>query len=257
MSANYTMNEPHSHPFYEIYVLLEGTRDMYYKDKVLRVLPKNFCVIPPFVIHKTDGGPYTRINIILQKSLLSYSEIDFLNNLATKGVLSFQSEYTDLCIDMLKKACLIEDTNHELHGEYKNALIKSVLFYMQNQKLQSYSNSENLYNETIADPLVSKIINYMHEHYSEKIDLDSLSNHFFISKTSLCNHFKKSMNCSIMAYISKLRINKSMDLLLYSNYNIEKISELCGFLSSNYFRLIFKKVVGLSPLKYRKYHQQV
>jgi transcriptional regulator GlxA family with amidase domain len=37
-----------------------------------------------------------------------------------------------------------------------------------------------------------------------------------------------------------------------SDYSMEKIAELCGFPSANYFGLIFKKHYGISPLNYRK-----
>jgi AraC-like DNA-binding protein len=55
-----------------------------------------------------------------------------------------------------------------------------------------------------------------------------------------------------MEYILQLRLNKAKSLLQEGKKSIEEIANLCGFSSANYFGLIFKKAVGLSPLNYKK-----
>ena len=55
-----------------------------------------------------------------------------------------------------------------------------------------------------------------------------------------------------MEYVSRMRLSKAKLLLRDSNKSIEEIATECGFSSANYFGLIFKKEVGLSPLNYKK-----
>ena len=47
-------------------------------------------------------------------------------------------------------------------------------------------------------------------------------------------------------------MNRARELLLFTDFNIEKISELCGYRDQNYFTRIFKKNVGLTPTDFRK-----
>ena len=55
-----------------------------------------------------------------------------------------------------------------------------------------------------------------------------------------------------MEYVSRMRLSKAKSLLKDTNKSIEDIALDCGFSSANYFGLIFKKEVGLSPLNYKK-----
>jgi transcriptional regulator GlxA family with amidase domain len=73
-----------------------------------------------------------------------------------------------------------------------------------------------------------------------------------MSKVSLCKKFKDVMNCSIMEYVMRIRLNKAKGLLRNTNKSIEEVAFECGFSSANYFGLIFKKEIGLSPLNYKK-----
>ena len=60
------------------------------------------------------------------------------------------------------------------------------------------------------------------------------------------------MHCSIMDYVSRMRLSKAKSLLRDENKSVEDVAMECGYSSANYFGLIFKKEVGLSPLNYKK-----
>jgi transcriptional regulator GlxA family with amidase domain len=45
---------------------------------------------------------------------------------------------------------------------------------------------------------------------------------------------------------------RAKNLLVTTDLSMDEIAERCGYSSANYFSLIFKKNVGLSPLNYRK-----
>ena len=97
-----------------------------------------------------------------------------------------------------------------------------------------------------------KIVFYLNTHFREPLSLERLSREYFLSKATLCGKFRRVMHCSIMEYVAGLRLTKAKQLLRYSDKRIEEISEECGYSSPNYFGLIFKKEVGLSPLNFRK-----
>ena len=104
-------------------------------------------------------------------------------------------------------------------------------------------------------PLIFKTIDYINENYDRKQTLDKLAKNFFVSKTTLMYQFKKYTNCSLIDYLLNVRLTKAKEMLLNTKKSVNEISELCGFSSSNYFGLIFKKKENLSPANYRK-HQK-
>ena len=49
------------------------------------------------------------------------------------------------------------------------------------------------------------------------------------------------------------RIGEAQTLLINTGYSATEIAFLVGYNDSNYFNTIFTKIVGMSPIKYRKY----
>ena len=101
----------------------------------------------------------------------------------------------------------------------------------------------------------TKTIDYINENYHEKQTLEKLAKTFFVAKTTLMYQFKKYTNCSMIDYLLNVRLTKAKEMLLNSKKSVSDIAEACGFSSSNYFGLIFKKKENLSPANYRK-HQK-
>lgn len=64
--------------------------------------------------------------------------------------------------------------------------------------------------------------------------------------------FKKELNISIHEYINTMRIYNSLSYFRDDNYIIS-IAFKNGFNSLEYFSEVFKKIMGVSPIIYRKY----
>ena len=64
--------------------------------------------------------------------------------------------------------------------------------------------------------------------------------------------FKQEVSKTINEYITGIRIDAAIDLLLHSNYKIYEIADRVGYRSSQYFSQIFLSFTGRKPLDYRK-----
>lgn len=248
----FNMSTPHSHDYYELYFLLEGNRDIFLHNSIIQAHPKTFCVIPPFCLHKTEGGPYNRININVSKNFLSQKEIAFLDTCAKKQALSLDPSYSEVFSALLEEAASIPKTQSPQINHYKDSFVKTIFYFLQKQNLTPISIASSSPSNTYTDPLILKITLFINNNYHTEITLPMLCKKFFLSKATLCSHFKKAMHCSIMDYLFRLRLSKAMNYLATTNKSIEEISELCGFSSANYFSLAFKKALGISPMNYRK-----
>lgn len=102
---------------------------------------------------------------------------------------------------------------------------------------------------------VNAILEYLHNHYQEKIDLTQLSQNFFVTPSHISRLFKKYMDTSIISYINKLRIEKAVDLLTKENYSIKETADYIGYDSLNNFYKYFKQYTGLTPAAF--YQQYV
>jgi AraC-like DNA-binding protein len=99
---------------------------------------------------------------------------------------------------------------------------------------------------------IKMIIDYISNHYIEKIELIDLANEINLSKSACCREFKRYMKCSIFEYIINYRLLISTKLLLTTNDSITNIAYKCGFGSTSYFIEKFKNKTGVTPFIYRK-----
>lgn len=102
-----------------------------------------------------------------------------------------------------------------------------------------------------TNELIIKIIIYLNDHINEKININNLANLFYINKDYLMRLFKKELHLSIIDYLNKKRIINSLNDLT-SNNSILYIALKNGFVSQEYYTEIFHKLIGISPMTYRK-----
>ena len=103
-----------------------------------------------------------------------------------------------------------------------------------------------------SNPLLNMAKKYIEAHYYKDITLDNISSHVAISPGYLCKLFKENYNITIIDYLTRVRINKSIQLLKETDLHIKTISKKVGYRDSNYFSKVFKKVMGKTPTEYRE-----
>ena len=243
-----TMLKLHSHAHYELYFLYEGKRSFFIEDTLYSIEAPAVLVVPPFAMHKTEGGAFKRVNIYVSENVLSDPEKEVLTSLSLSFV-PLSREQSDKLLDILHTSL-----DHSLNEEQKFAVDKAKFdFFL----LTLYHFAENRLPQAVesaeqASPLVTKAINYMNANYAEPLTLDDLAERIYATKQTLNYHFKKDLGCTPMNYLLRLRLTKVKELLALSDKSIEEIAESCGFSSGNYLTLIFKQKEGISPTSYRK-----
>ena len=96
------------------------------------------------------------------------------------------------------------------------------------------------------------VLQYMLDHYSEKITLEDIAGQLSISSSECCRFFKKATGQSLFSYLKNLRINKSMDMLKDPKMSISEIADAVGFCNQSYYTDCFRKVKNITPKKYRE-----
>lgn len=98
---------------------------------------------------------------------------------------------------------------------------------------------------------IREIVDYINEHYMENISLENMSRMFWLEKKYLSKIFKKYMNENYVEYVTKVRIEAAKKLLEDGKYTISEIAEQVSYNDANYFAVLFKKNVGMTPKEYR------
>ncbi len=120
------------------------------------------------------------------------------------------------------------------------------------QRYDNTSSAPAEYNPAVSNELWTKINLYVKENYQTKLHVQDICNHFFISPRTFFNVFKNNTDKTFVEYLTKIRIEKAQELLLTTSETLTKIAENVGIGDYYYFNRVFKKMVGITPLKYRK-----
>lgn len=98
---------------------------------------------------------------------------------------------------------------------------------------------------------IKEIISFIQENYSKHISLDDISSHIHMSKSWCCRIFKQALHCTILQYLTEIRIKKSMTLLLSTDLTVTEIAYNTGFSDTSYFIKKFNETVHMTPRAYR------
>ena len=101
---------------------------------------------------------------------------------------------------------------------------------------------------------VSEVIK--NNYTSPDFNVNRLAEEMNMSRTSFYRKFMSIADMSPKDYLTRYRINKSIELIKSGEENFAEISYLCGFNSQSIFSVIFKKEKGVSPLQFKKSYKR-
>lgn len=181
--------------------------------------------------------------------MTGYRQFDYAKEAIDLGVEKFLLKPTN--VEELKKAVAdVTAQIDELLGmeEDLEALRKKVAIYEALKEEEA--------NTSDAEPhkikyLAKQAIAYIKAHYAEKLDLQSVADHLYISTWYLSKLFKQEIGSSFITVLNEVRIGEAKRLLTDTNMKVYEICEAVGYQDVPYFTKTFKKYAGTTPNKYR------
>ncbi len=95
--------------------------------------------------------------------------------------------------------------------------------------------------------IVSKIISTIYHDYDEKLSLSNLSNELHLSRDHLSHLFSQSTGLNFREFVNMARVEKSVLLLLTTDFTLDKISMISGFSHNKFYKSAFLKWCGIEP----------
>lgn len=98
---------------------------------------------------------------------------------------------------------------------------------------------------------VEQIHKYMERSYHENITLTALAEEYHMDASYLSRSFSQKYGETIIAFLTRIRMEKAAELMKDPDKKLETISFLVGYDDYNYFSRVFRKKMGCSPRDYR------
>lgn len=99
--------------------------------------------------------------------------------------------------------------------------------------------------------IVRNALQYMEEHYSEKLTLGKVAEETFVSQWHLSKLLNRQEEKNFSEILNKIRVAHAKELMQEKAYRIGDIAELVGFTDVAHFSRVFKKLEGISANEYR------
>ncbi len=212
---------------------------------------ESFDVVEGDMVYVPEGAHY-RCTHLINPNECRYYVLDF-------NITDEEGKMMNLCPHPFKVEGCDKDALSPLFEkimnlynvyEFSNHLIlKSVVMEI----LYIVSKSEEI--SGTANPRyddIKKALNYVEFHYKDNISSKELSDMFNMSHSHFRRLFVKAAGYPPTLYRNRIRVHKAYEMLVNSNMSVSEISEAVGFCDVYYFSTMFKKIIGVSPVKVRK-----
>ncbi len=95
------------------------------------------------------------------------------------------------------------------------------------------------------------ILQYVNQNYQAHMNLASIAEEMFVSKSTLSRLFKKETGIYFAEYVNQVRLKHAVFELKNSDSIVTRIAMNAGFSSASAFNRIFRETFGITPTEYR------
>lgn len=241
----------HFQDYYEITLILDGKAKNIVSDTIYVTQKNDIVFMNKNVIHELiscDSDKSLKyINLAFSDRIMSRIQIIFPNFSIPdlSFIVHLSSEKTKKLINIYNEINLTDSYQES------NKDIELFLYQMIKEMIYQPNSIRNLYPNWFKT-LLLEIQNI--ERVKDTHDIFKKSPY---SKQYTIKKFHEYLNMTPTQYLNKTKINRSIELLLSTELSIAIIAFECGFNNVEYFDKIFKRNMGMTPIRYRQTQRQL
>ncbi len=254
---------PHSHDFFEIFLLIEGKQIYEVNDKTYQVEAGSLILVRPNEVHSRkyiEKGLHINVafSTDIAHSIFKYLGDGFPTNelllLDELPLVVLDENERKLCRYRLEELKTVDYNNPEMLRT-KVRVIVMELFTHYFYSFGMYDKMYNKKNESIPR-WFSLVLRNMEKPENFTEGIDKLLEFSRCTHEHLCRMFQSYLQCTPTEYINNLKLNYAANNLTYSDTKIIDIAYDAGFDNLSHFYHVFKKKFNTSPVRFRKMYKQ-
>lgn len=210
------------------------------KKGQLLIIPATF----PHIYGSCKHEPWSIHWLHIQGESVSNS----LNRLKNKSPINFSLDLSTKFIELFEETYNILEKGYTMDNLiYISKILEHMIGVVYYGTCFNISNHNKKTNRSIE-----KAIQYMNKNIYNKITLKDLSNITSFSAPHFSQLFKLSTGYSPIDYFLRLKIQHSCKYLDLTDISIKEVAAKFGFSDPYYYSRLFKKIMGKSPMIYKK-----
>lgn len=249
----------HWHNEFEINLILDGSGTFRCESCSANVKKGDIIIIQPNALHSVDSD--TRLvydTLVFSSDLLLSGNMDrcceeiIYPLISGVNSIDFHISAENVSYGEISAVTANIMSYAKAPAAITDLLLKSDLFRL--IWLLNESGAVSVKDESvgIGSSEMRRIVKFMSDNLSENITVDMLAEKAYLSKSYFMQLFKQKAGIGAAEYLNKLRIKRVCELLQTEDMNIADIAFECGFRNLSNFNRQFRKLLGCSPLEYKK-----
>lgn len=154
---------------------------------------------------------------------------------------------------------LISDIMRNIYSEYYSSVpnrIKMIDILMKTLLLKINSSSGRNYEiQQTVDPHYNALVELREKVYRNpqmKWNVDLMANDVNMSRSYFQHIYRETFGVSCITDVINGKIEKAKEILSETSCTVSQVSAMCGYDNEEHFMRQFKKIVGVTPTKYRR-----
>lgn len=242
----------HSHENFELLFVISGKMTVTVAEDTWQLNPGDMLVVNINRKHSYDGSA----DLVAGRFLISYTKVREL--LGQTHVLFWCNSTIDHNEAYEKLRRVIAGIfNQFLSRMERNKLYLSSMYYqmlhlLTENFLLTANDRQYEVDSGKNDDRIQKVFEYIRANYRQNITLEDIANHLYLSPMYVSKFIKQRCNINFSELLNTVRLNRSMEDLIYSDESIMKIALENGFASVAAYNKVFKEAYKMTPSEFRK-----
>lgn len=248
----------HYHPQWELTYIVKGAGTAYAGNAVRHFIEGELCLLPPHLPHcwKSSGNQTSEAeSLYVQWDADSLLGEGWLNKAEFRAIRTLlESAHSGLVMASERAV----ELGQELAGLQEMSPIESLLKFIRLLNdlalcpTKPVSHEALYYKDSAASKRIEAILNYISQNYQDKIQAEELAQLTNMTPVSFSKYFTRTFHKTFTQYLNEYRVSQACGLLINTEEPVEEVAYQCGYPNMAFFHRQFKKIVGNTPLQYRK-----
>ncbi len=235
-----------AHAYYEVLYIRNGTLDISLPEVSYPCGGGTLVLIPPMTQHcnilRGSGAAYERYIIFFREDFLeALPDADRIRTLFGDSLRIYNPKGRQL------KTIAADLERMEKDRTEAHLRLMLPLFFYDIEKL----NAPAIPQDSTHRYYIRQVVDYISEHYREKLVAADIAEKFGVSRTKLLTDFRRHLWIPMGEYIMRERVHRAR-ILLKEGHTVAETAELAGFSSDTQLRYCFHAVMHTTPSEYRK-----
>lgn len=243
---------PHLHNETEIVLVEDGEIELTLDHSITVLKKGEIAIIPCKEIHNLYTNKSSKTFVIKLFPIINIEEIKL-----KKYILSENDENYSEIFKLIQN---IMNEDKAKNNEYElavNICTSQIFLFILRQLKQTLIENRDRKRLIKESDFLNNVNAYLEENYKKNVSLESISNHFGLTKSYFCRYFKNITGTPFWNYYTLFRLEKAIKLIENDEHeNLISIALESGFNNVRSFNKAFKEYYLKTPKEYKKRHSE-